>query len=184
MKEYDNYGMATIIAVVFTGLYYFINSIIIVNINQVINFIFMGLIFISVFIGVNKLYNGKFVLFNRDYLKVLDKLRAIYHFFAFNQSYESLAYIHDNYLIKEGNKYSTSDKFLFIIIRLGIISIITILWYIIIYNDTIFARNPNTIQYFVIISVFVSIILLVFMPVIIPISNYKKKVNLLGKNSN
>ena len=88
---------------------------------------------------------------------------------------------HDNYLIKEGNKYSTSDKFLFIIIRLGIISIITILWYIIIYNDTIFARNPNTIQYFVIISVFVSIILLVFMPVIIPISNYKKKVNLLGK---
>lgn len=175
MNKSNNNGISVIITLLFVALYYFVNSFIIVDINQIINYAFLGIIFISVYIGVIKLGSGKYLLFNRDYLIALDAIRSIYDFFIFHSSHARLTQSIGDSVIKEGNRYSANDKILFISIRLGIVSIITVIWYIIIYNNTILTRNHNTLPTFVIVSILVPMIFLLIILILISIYNIKKK---------
>ena len=54
-----NPAVAVLISFLILGLYYFLNTFVIKNMNEIPNYIFLGLAFIAVYITVSKLYMGK-----------------------------------------------------------------------------------------------------------------------------
>lgn len=179
-----NPAVAVLISFLILGLYYFLNTFVIKNMNEIPNYIFLGLAFIAIYITVSKLYMGKYILYNRDYLKRLDTLRFLGYFFGYGASYRRYAYTASDSLIKEGNLYVDTSKTLFILIRIGMILLVTFLWYIICFNNTIFSANHDMFAILIGAGAVIVSFFLAGSPVMVSMHAVNKKTDEIIKRNN
>lgn len=157
-----NSGLVVVLSLIITIIYVLINNYFIINLYEVLNYIFVFIIFLVSFNTIKQLFNDKYNNFNRKYLSFFSKLRLV-------NAYTSdgamlLSHQQMDGQIKEGNKYSFGNKFLFLSIKFGIILLLTLIWHVLLGNNSILLNDLS-----IIILMLLIITCLIIVPIIVPI---------------
>ncbi len=176
MNRNNNVIITVILSFTFIFLYYLLNNIFIEKMNQIVNYIFLLVIFAIIFNVINKVLNDNYINFNRKYLSLLNRLRLLTNYLNFKDG-QRLSYLYLNDNIKEGNNYIEKNKSIFISTNVGIILLVTLIWHLIINSNSTLL---NGIMLPIIIVVIV--ILLFILPVLLSLLYTAKLINKIENN--
>lgn len=126
-----------VLAVFLFSIYIFANLKFIVSRQSFINYLFIFILLIFFIKTFYNLTNNKYLKFNNNYFTVLNIFLRILHFTSRN----NLFYAYQNETIEEGSSYIWKRKYLYLIVKFGLLLTLTILWHTLLDNDSTLANS-------------------------------------------
>lgn len=167
----SNKILLCVLAVLFFAIYIFINLSFIINKESFINYLFIFILLIFFVKTFYNLSNNKYLKFNASYLKILNILLKVLYFVDRN----NLFYAYQNESIEEGSSYIWKRKTLYLVVKFGLLLVLTILWHLLLIDDSTLAESIVMPIMFVLISLALLIIPIFMSLLDIAIKNQKLK---------
>lgn len=128
--------LCTLAIILFT-IYIFVNLNFIVNKQSFINYLFIIIMLIFFIKTFYNLSNDKYLKFNARYFMILNIFLGILYFVGRSDIF----YAYQNEPIKEGSSYIWKRKCLYLIVKFGLLLVLTILWHFLLIDNSTLAHS-------------------------------------------
>ena len=122
-KKDNKLFLPFLISVVITILLFYFSMLFVEDYRETINYIFIGLIYIYMYLNLYKLFNNLYISFLDKYTNVLKKIKIIK-----NDNKENI----NNNLLKKDKKYRLKLKSVYSLIMIFVISLLLFIWQMIV----------------------------------------------------
>jgi len=116
-EEKHKIFLPVLISVVVTILLFYFSLIFIEDYREFINYIFIGLIYVYIYVNLYKLFNGRYIVFLERYINLFKKIKII----------KKEEQINDK-LMKKDKKYRMKLKFVYILFMICFVSLLLFIW--------------------------------------------------------